>query len=264
MTKGIKNLPSGRSQIPKECSGGFTIVEILVAILITSIIAGIIYGSYMGGLRIIYGSQKEMERTTVARLLLDRISADLACAFLRPDREYLVFVGEDGSAEEMPADTLTFIASDNPRSERDAPESDLCEVSYLLDPRGDDALYLLRREDSTLDEDPFSGGEARIVGEGIAGLDFEYCGEEGWAGSWDSRTDNALPKAVRVTLVFRTEEAGGPEEGEEAVRYTTFKTEVALPLGGSWEEEEEEEEEEKSQKPNPNRSAGIGKPTGAA
>jgi len=219
---------------------GFTIAEILVAILITSIIAGIIYGSYIGGLRIIYGSQKEMERTAIARLLLDSLSADLSCAFLRPDREYLVFVGEDGSSGDRPSDKLTFISSDHARSERDAPESELCEINYFLDPEGGESLYLLRREDPALDEDPFSGGEIRIVGEGIAGLDFEYLGEEGWVPSWDSRNDNSLPRAVRVSLVFQTEEAGGPEEGEEAVRYTVFKTEVALPLGGSWEEEEEE------------------------
>jgi hypothetical protein len=36
-----------------------------------------------------------------------------------------------------------------------------------------------------------------------------------------------------------TEEDGGGEEGEKAVRYTSFRTEVAIPLGGSWEEKEE-------------------------
>jgi type II secretion system protein J len=218
---------------------GFTIAELLVAILITSIIAAIVYGSYMGGLRIIYDAREDMERTALGRHVLERIAADLSCAFLRADKAYLVFIGEDSEGDQ-PSDALTFIASDHVRTKRDAPESTLSEVSYFLDPVGGEDLYILHREDPTLDEDPFTGGDTRIIGEGVAGLDFEYYDGESWQSSWDSREENSLPRAVRVTLVFRTEEEGGGEEGEEAVRYTTFRTEVAVPLGGSWEEEEEE------------------------
>jgi type II secretion system protein J len=223
---------------------GFTIAEVLVAILITSILAGVIYGSYMGGLKIIYASQKDMERTHMANIVLNRIASDLACAFLRADKEYLVFVGQGGGDGEYSSDGLTFISSNHERSSKDARESTLSEVSYFLDPEGGDELYILRREDPSLDEDPFSGGETRIIGEGVAELKFEYNGEGGWTSSWDSRENSSLPIAVRVSLVFRTEEAGGGEEGEEAVRYTTFTTETAVPAGGDWEEKEEEEEEE--------------------
>lgn len=215
--------------------GGFTIAEVLVAILITSILAGVIYGSYRGALRIIYASQKDMERTTMARLMLDRVARDLACAYLRAGKEYLVFVGADGGEEGRGADTVTFIAGTHERMERDAPESVLCEVTYRLDAEG----YLLRREDPILDEDAFSGGEERAIGEGVAGFDLEYLGDSGWVPSWDSREDDSLPRAARVTLTMVTEEEGGGEEGEKAVRYTVLNTEVAMPLGGSWEEEEE-------------------------
>lgn len=212
---------------------GFTVAEVLVAILITGIVAGVIYGGYMGALRIVYSSQKDMERTTMARLLLDRVSGDLACAFLRAGKEYLVFIGVDGG-DENGADSVNFITASHDRSERDVPESALSEVAYSLDPDG----RLMRREDTTLDEDAFSGGEARAIGEGVAGLDLEYLGDDGWVPSWDSRTDDALPRAARVTLTMSTGEEGGGEEGEEAVRATTFRTEVAMPLGGSWEEKE--------------------------
>ena len=221
---------------------GFTIAEVLVAILITGILAGVIYGSYMGGLKIIYASQKDMDRTHMANVILDRISSDLACAFLRADKEYLVFVGGGGGDGDYPSDSVTFISSYHERTARDARESTLSEVSYFLDPSGGDDLYILRREDTSLDDDPFSGGETRIIGEGVAGLKFEYYGEEGWTSTWDSRENSSLPTAVRVSLVFRTEEAGGGEEGEEAVRYTTFVMETAVPAGGNWEEKEEEEE----------------------
>ena len=227
---------------------GFTIIEILVAVLITSIIAGVIYASYMGSLRIIHKSQTDIERTNMASHVLDRISSDLSCAFLRAYKEYMIFVGVDSGDDEFGADTLTFIASNHIRSSRDAPESNLSEVSYFLEPGLDENLYIFRREDPTLDEDPFSGGETRVIGEGIASLDFEYSGEGGWASSWDSREENSLPYAVRVKILFRSEEEGGDEEGEEAFRYIDYSTEVAIPLGGSWEEEEEEEVEEENVK----------------
>lgn len=219
-----------------------------MAILITAVLAGIIYGSYMGGLKIIYASQQDMERTHMAGVILDRIAADLSCAFLRPDREYLVFVGEAGGDGERSSDVLTFVSSNHERTSRAARESTLSEVSYFLDPSGGDDLYILRREDPSLDDDPFSGGDTRIVGEGVAGLKFEYYGEDGWNSIWDSRENSSLPTAVRISLVFRTEEAGGGEEGEEAVRYTTFVTETAVPAGGNWEEDEEEEEETEQKK----------------
>ena len=212
-----------------------------MAILITSILAGVIYGSYMGGLRIIYDSQQDMERTHMASLVLDRIASDLACAFLRADKEYLVFVGTGGTGGEYPSDSVTFISSHYERSGRDTRESTLCEVSYFLDPGNRDELFILRRENPRLDEDPFSSGETRVIGEGVAGLKLEYNGEEGWTSSWDSRENSSLPTAIRISLVFRTEEAGGGEEGEEAVKYTTFVTETAIPAGGNWEEKEEDE-----------------------
>lgn len=227
-----------RRRRDERAKRGFTMAEVLVAILITSIVAGVIYGSYMGALKIIYASQKDMERTTMARLMLDRVSSDLACAFLRAGKEYLVFVGADGGEEGRGADTVTFITATHERPERDIPESALSEVTYSLDP-GDGGGYLMRREDPTLDEDAFSGGEYRAIGEGLAGLDFEYLGDGGWVPSWDSREHDSLPRAARVTLTMATEEEGGGEEGEEAVRYSTFRTEVAMPLGGSWEEKEE-------------------------
>jgi type II secretion system protein J len=222
---------------------GFTIIEILIALLISGIIVGVIYASYMGSLRIIYNSQTDMERTHMARILLNRIDTDLRCAFLRAYKEYLVFVGVDSGEGEFGSDTLTFTASNHRRSERNAPESTLCEVSYSLDPERDENLYILRREDPTLDEDPFSGGETRIIGEGVAGLDFEYYDGESWVPSWDSREEYSLPYAVRVKLLLREEE-GEEEEGEGAARYIEYSTEVAVPLGGNWKEEEEEEEEE--------------------
>ncbi|MEI6633318.1 MAG: type II secretion system protein GspJ [Chlamydiota bacterium] len=219
-------------------SKAFTMVEVLVAILITSIVAGVIYGSYMGALKIIYASQKDMERTTMARLMLDRVTGDLACAFLRAGKEYLVFVGADGGEEGRGSDTVTFITTAHERRSRDVAESELSEVTYSLD-ASDGMGYLMRREDPTLDEDAFSGGETRAIGEGLAGLDFEYLGDGGWVPSWDSREDDSLPRAARVTLTMATEEEGGGKEGGEAVRYTAFRTEVAMPLGGSWEEKEE-------------------------
>ncbi|MCX6354487.1 MAG: prepilin-type N-terminal cleavage/methylation domain-containing protein [Candidatus Aureabacteria bacterium] len=224
-----------RNAVPR----GFTIAEVLVAILITSIVAGVIYGSYMGGLRIIYSAQKDIERTEMARLVLDRIAADLSCAFLRAHKDYLVFVGTESSSSEHPSASLTFTCARHTRSERDAPECSLSQVSYSLDPGDHGELFILRREDPNLSDDPFSGGETHPIGEGVSGLKFEYQGGEGSATSWDSRESTSLPTAVRVTVECQTQEEGGGEEGEEAVRYTTFSTDVAIPLGGSWEEAEE-------------------------
>lgn len=218
----------------KAARGGFTVAEVLVAIFITGLVAGVLYASYLGAIRIVYSSQKDMERTTMARLMLDRVSDDFACAFLRAGKEYLVFVGADGGGEGDGGDEATFITASHERPARDARESELSEVSYSLDPEG----YLMRREDTTLDEDAFSGGVTRAIGEGLAGLDFEYLGDDGWVPAWDSRTDDQLPRAVRVTFTMETEEEGGGDEGERAMRRTTFRTEAVMPAGGDWEEKE--------------------------
>lgn len=223
--------------------GGFTIIEVLVAIVITSVVAGVLYGSYLGSLRIIHGSHKGIEQLNMARHILGRISADLGSAFLRGYREYLVFVGVDGGDEEFGADTVTCIVAGHARSERDAAESELCEVSYFLEQGPEDEIYVVRREDPTLDQDPFSGGEMQVVGEGVRSLDFEYYDGESWMGSWDSREGNVLPLATRITVTLRSEEKG-EETGEEEVKYAEFSTVVTMPAGGSWEEEDEDEEEE--------------------
>lgn len=232
--EGSRGAGSGRHR-------GFTIAEVLIAILITGIVAGVVYSSYIGGIRIILSAQRDMDRTSMGRIVLDRLATDFSGAFLRAGKEWLVFVGVDtGGGEAGGSDTVTFISANHRRSERDAHESTLSEVSWSLDPGAKGELFITRREDPTLDEDPFSGGETRVVGEGISGLDFEYFDGESWTSSWDSREEDLLPLAVRATLVLRTEEEGGGEKGEEKIRSTTFATESAVPAGGDWEEKEEE------------------------
>jgi general secretion pathway protein J len=56
---------------------GFTLIEILIAVLILGIVLSTIYAAYTGTIRLIHETETDTERYSMARTALDRIARDL-------------------------------------------------------------------------------------------------------------------------------------------------------------------------------------------
>jgi prepilin-type N-terminal cleavage/methylation domain-containing protein len=214
-----KDSPSGRTR----CSG-FTLVEVLVTLGLLALVLAMAYGSLWSTVDGITRMEGRSDREQAARILLEMIDRELRSALLTTEDNRLYFLGKNGTANDQPADQLTWVQAGHLKLHPDLLETETSEVSYWLESDTDGHQVLYRREDATRDGDPAEGGETYRLSDAVIGLDFEYYGPQGWTDEWDSRLDKGLPRVVQVSLFLPAE---SPDPEAEPIE---FRSLVDLPL----------------------------------
>lgn len=230
-----------------RCSRGssaFTLIEVIISAALMALILVSAYACLSACL----ASQKMIEpRADVlqnARVAMALMTADLrnACP-LSPD---FAFLGMHRMLGKVEADNLDFATHNyTPRHSR---EGDFCEVSYFVDKDPATGQYCLyRRRNPTLALDPLSGGSREKIAQDVLGVRFEFFDGVDWYESWGSTnsnnalntspevqsSDEGLPEAVRITLLFDSNPQANPTttEGEPSGSAPlAFQTVVRLVL----------------------------------
>ena len=210
-----------------------TLLEILVSLGILGMISILIYGAFDSMARGKKGETLRVDRARQGRQAVDRMSRELQSAFLtvhQPQNQSLVtritgFVGQ-GSRD---FDRIDFSAFAHLRIEKEAKESDQCEIGYFVvkDPNVAGKMDLVRREQTPIDLDPLRGGVVNLLAENVESLDIRYLDPMTglWTETWDttqiSGQPGRLPLEVRITLTMKELKT------EPAYVYTT---KVMLPI----------------------------------
>ncbi len=212
---------------------GFTLIELLVAIGVLSMISILIYSAFAGMRRSKEGIQRLGDRYREGRMAMARISRELRSAYVSMqvpiDMSIQVvktsFVGKRGS----PADRIDFNSFANVRVDRDAKESDQCEISYYgeSDKKKQSTTNLVRRISTRLDLKPESGGRVEVLATDIDLFNLTYLdpmtGQ--WVETWDTTAAtgqyNRLPLQVRVILVLNEGRRSGAGRGRQPIRYVS-------------------------------------------
>jgi hypothetical protein len=251
-------------------AAGFTLIEVLAVVLLTSVVIGVALDHYVDLTR---ASQRAGEHTTDVRratALLDRVARDLEGATLvtrDPEIDPLahpwIFMGE-ARYSGAGADRLKFVTRGHRPRSSDAHESDLELVAYSLRPLGDGEYELLRWSSPRLPESldkriPSDEDEgARLLAEGLADFGVRFIDEFGERhDTWDSSDlvqSNLLPTAAQVEVAWFDPEAPLELEPERYRRTVVLPirpldlAELTDPLsvvnGGTEEEEEGDVSEE--------------------
>ena len=204
--------------------GGFSLVELLVALTIGSLLVA----SVVGATRAMSSSRESVDRR-VAREAAARRAMEAVVSVLRdvrrdPSRQEPVVVGESGGEGEA-SDKIDLLVISDHRFRPEGAESDQYEVSFYLARRpGTDLPALMCRKDHALDEFPEDGGMVTVVADGITGLAFEYLSEDGWLRDF-SAFEQRPPQAVRV-MVAATDLEPSPRDGSRDT--TVLSTAVAI------------------------------------
>lgn len=190
---------------------GFTLLEILVAILILGIVMTTVYASFSGTSRIIREAEGDTEAYGTARTVLDRLARDLQAT--TPWGGVFTFQTQAHTLGRREFVRLRFrSASHLAFSEGEAPEG-VALIEYRLEEGSQKEGYSLRRGDSLL-RDP--GREAVptggfLVGERIEDLTWRFYDEKGRAfDQWDSEgtleaQKHKAPAQVAVELKLLNE-----------------------------------------------------------
>lgn len=209
--KGIRCLKlQQQSQTTNE---GFTLIEVLLAVFIASIVMAVLYASFFQIIKAKDKVEEELELYHEARVIFSKMTRDIVTAFPRGS------VNSDSSSsvsdffigsQENNFSTLTFTSLSRTPAP-DSKESDQTEISYYLEPTEDDPelFALMRRDDPTIGTD--EGGSQYPISERIVGFTVSYLGEEyltsenqELAFEWNSSETSSLPTAVNVNIVLRS------------------------------------------------------------
>jgi type II secretory pathway pseudopilin PulG len=188
-------------------SGGFTLVELVAAVVITALVAGttvtIVRGTAFA--RRVASDRLGTRREAIAAT--DAIASAVSNAWgASSDRTRLV--GIDDTAGDVPADTLRLFVATDATVREGAPESDVMAVEFRL--AGGEAgrpPALWKRIDPTLNEEPDEGGVAYIVAENVISLDIHYHDGVEWRDDWPESAGEP-PMAVRIRTAAVDPELG--------------------------------------------------------
>jgi prepilin-type N-terminal cleavage/methylation domain-containing protein len=181
-------------------TGGFTLLEVMLAMTALGLVAAICYGAFHLGVRAVESGEVAVvtaERLRVASdVLIRQLKSAVPYHTRNEDEEiYPYFFGT--------ATSMTFITAAGMQG-----AGELVRVVYRLE-EGPPRLVLEESEffsPDGLGRDPVDkpGERSTVLLEGIKGISFEYMMNDGadteWRQSWDAHTEEMLPAAVRIVV----------------------------------------------------------------
>jgi type II secretion system protein J len=210
----------------KTARQGFTLVELMLAILILSIMMSIIYGVVVSTVSAARRVEEITASSEIGPAILTRVRSDLEAAFLPKEGEF--FVGSKKPGGGADRDRVDFISGElaygSENGVEDARFHSINEVGYqVLENRKDPNVGVLyRREDYFIDADPLKGGKLTEVYDRVRSFSLRYYDGEEWRPDWNNKTLKGLPKAVEIEVKILVTEHDNPNVEQ------SFKTTVML------------------------------------
>jgi general secretion pathway protein J len=188
-------------------SKGFTLLEILIALVLLAILTTALYGSYFAVVRARDRASEGMEARRELGSTLDLLRREISSTvFNSTDKQHLRFVVEDRDNFGKPASNLELTTL-SPPSGLLRSESGVMDVKYRMLEK-DKQQILTRQEKDVL----FTSDTVPVYPqmEHISAFLVECYDGSKWVKSWDTALNNRLPTKVRITVQF--EEMGKPVE----------------------------------------------------
>jgi general secretion pathway protein J len=211
------NKGGGRGAAGMLCRG-FSLVEVLIAIFIFSLVMVSVYGAYRATFTVVDGSQHEVMLADRGGFILSRLSDDLDSLILGKS---CYLRGEEHSIAGARNDSISFLSSAQIiLGKSDVPHGRLL-ITYTAEP--DDRsglLHLYRAETEVLPGVKLGEGRSHkyLLASSLKEVRFTYHGEDGSAVSnWENSGNGAeqgqatsmLPVRVGVELSFPKKTAEG-------------------------------------------------------
>jgi general secretion pathway protein J len=217
---------------------GFTLLEILLAFFIFSIVLTTLYTAYSGTFRNIDQAESQSASYQMARIALERMIEDLESTYFAPlveDQEPVEeslwpteFVGKSDEIDGRSADTLRFFSTAHLVFDEEDKETGIAQITYSVREREEEeetGFDLYRSDRSGLEQEEKEDG-GLILCEGVYAIDLIYYDDRDRAHeSWDSsevEKKGRLP--VRISIVLELVNKANPEAPLK------FVTGVALPM----------------------------------
>ncbi len=190
-------------------SGGFTLVEVLVASTISAFIALVAVST----LRAITTSATMLDSTIEAaaevRFASRMIRTDLVNLYRDKDQKNTRLIGMAGESGDVPSSYLVLYSVGRAKARSDQAEGDVYEVEYYLakdeeaeDEEGQTSALMRRLWPYPDEEQVEPGGVVTVIAENIDVFEVRYFDGEEWADEWPEEMQT-LPQLVEINIVAK-------------------------------------------------------------
>lgn len=173
-----------------EHSAGFTLIEVLIAIAILSILITALYSTFFLSQKAIGVVDNSLLRLQESRGTLDTLKREIESVFYSPDRQYSIFKVDDRDFYGRQASEISFTTF-SPLM------PGLSIISYTLE---EDGGKLTLRKKITSAYFPSEDAKSVELIEDIESFTVEIRRNGGWVRTWDSGLTNTFPSEVRITV----------------------------------------------------------------
>lgn len=188
-------------------ASGFTLVEVLIALALATLIVATVYGTYFALIKGREEADSGMEARRELRSTLDLLRRELDAVYYTRSNKGLHFAVADRDIFGKPASSLAFTALAPPQA-GGLTVSDQQEIGYEVLERDNRLLLTRRAKDRYLTADAARYPQM----ESLEGFLVECLNGDRWVKSWDTAINNGLPQAIRVTVTVK--------EGEQLASYS--------------------------------------------
>jgi general secretion pathway protein J len=182
-------------QAPPRLEGGFTLVEVLLAVSLVAMMATLVFGSlYVTTSAIdaarVNSANEQIVRSTL-RVMIDELSVGVGPT-TGP------WMGINGQQDGQPADSVAFLTMGQFRGAESTKDTELVRIVYTRE--GDRLLRFVRRNLYGLTDEPVEQVELTTK---VKGFNVRYYDGKSnlWVDEWDGR-GRGTPKALLIELTL--------------------------------------------------------------
>ncbi len=176
---------------------GWTLIEALVAIALTAVLAAVVFSTWLTVHRVMQGRSSRSARAAAAAVALRRLAADLECACEPGEGTAFELRGGPGATPPLELHFFAFVAPDRDAGSR-PPE--VRELRYQV-LRGDERdLRLVRIDRPATGPGADSAGKTNVLIERAVAFTVTVSDGTNWAPEWPPKGGNPFPAAARASL----------------------------------------------------------------
>ena len=188
-------------------NNGFTLIEMLVATALSSLILLMVYTANFTFIKSISQGSIISDYYENINMVIRRIDADILNAYWTDNSRDVYFIStlEEGFSK------LNFVTVERKdfrminNIKEDSPSSDIHGVGYYLKKNDTGEYDLIRRSlihynKSSIDEE-IDEGEEEIILKNVKSLRFSFKSGNDWVDRWDTNEGTKLPPGIKTTLI---------------------------------------------------------------
>jgi general secretion pathway protein J len=200
------------SLIVKRSGRGFTLVELMIAIAIMSMVLTALYSSFLLADRALVQVGESSLKLQESHAFVDTLKRELESARYSQDSSFCVFKMNDRDFRGRQASSLTMTTT-TPLMKG------LAKINYTIEER-DGRLVITKSMVSAFSQE---AEENRVdLVEDIESFTLQAKYQDIWVKTWDSSLSKNVPAEVKITLTMRMK--SNREEASSAVPFSVFET----------------------------------------